>query len=211
LADLLHQFSAWYLSVLGQGGYWLIAGLMALESTVVPIPSEVIIPPAAHYAHTHPGGKVTIGIGHAIETPADALTLTWSIDGQPAAGDEIQADYASVAAAQKGLVAKAYAPLTQSRMADADIDALISSDVTSFEAKLAARLPNWNAYPAPAQAALFDMGFNLGPEGLMKFHQLLAAEQRVSATTIQTVGSKGYDGFTLALVIAERLAQPLFG
>jgi predicted O-methyltransferase YrrM len=35
-------------------------------------------------------------------------------------------------------------------------------------------------------------------------HELLAAEQasarRVSATTIQTVGSKGYDGFTLALV-----------
>jgi len=52
LADLLHQFSAWYLSVLGQGGYWLIAGLMALESTVVPIPSEVIIPPAAYLAHT---------------------------------------------------------------------------------------------------------------------------------------------------------------
>ena len=52
MADLLHQFSAWYLSVLGQGGYWLIAGLMALESTVVPIPSEVIIPPAAYLAHT---------------------------------------------------------------------------------------------------------------------------------------------------------------
>jgi hypothetical protein len=31
---------------------------------------------------------------------------------------------------------------------------------------------------------------------------VLAAEPRVSATTIQTVGSKGYDGFTLALVIA---------
>jgi membrane protein DedA with SNARE-associated domain len=52
LAQLLHQFSDWYLSVLGQGGYWLIAGLMALESTVVPIPSEVIIPPAAYLAHT---------------------------------------------------------------------------------------------------------------------------------------------------------------
>jgi membrane protein DedA with SNARE-associated domain len=51
LADLLHQFSDWYLSVLAQGGYWLIAGLMALESTVVPIPSEVIIPPAAYLAH----------------------------------------------------------------------------------------------------------------------------------------------------------------
>lgn len=32
-------------------------------------------------------------------------------------------------------------------------------------------------------------------------HELIAAEPRVSATTIQTVGSKGYDGFTLALVI----------
>jgi membrane protein DedA with SNARE-associated domain len=52
LAGLLHQFSDWYLSVLAQGGYWLIAGLMALESTVVPIPSEVIIPPAAYLAHT---------------------------------------------------------------------------------------------------------------------------------------------------------------
>jgi membrane protein DedA with SNARE-associated domain len=52
MAAWLHQFSDWYLSVLAQGGYWLIAGLMALESTVVPIPSEVIIPPAAYLAHT---------------------------------------------------------------------------------------------------------------------------------------------------------------
>jgi len=52
LAELLHQFSAWYLATLGSGGYWLIIGLMALESTVVPIPSEVIIPPAAYLAHT---------------------------------------------------------------------------------------------------------------------------------------------------------------
>jgi membrane protein DedA with SNARE-associated domain len=37
---------------LSQGGYWLIAGLMALESTIVPIPSEVIVPPAAYLAHT---------------------------------------------------------------------------------------------------------------------------------------------------------------
>ena len=52
MAQLLHQFTNWYLSVLGQGGYWLIAALMALESTLVPIPSETIIPPAAYLAHT---------------------------------------------------------------------------------------------------------------------------------------------------------------
>jgi predicted O-methyltransferase YrrM len=36
--------------------------------------------------------------------------------------------------------------------------------------------------------------------GMRRFHELLAASTRVTATTIQTVGSKGYDGFTLAIV-----------
>ena len=38
--------------------------------------------------------------------------------------------------------------------------------------------------------------------GIRRFNQLLAAEPRVSATVIQTVGSKGHDGFALALVTA---------
>jgi predicted O-methyltransferase YrrM len=33
-----------------------------------------------------------------------------------------------------------------------------------------------------------------------RLHEMLADEPRVSATTIQTVGSKGYDGFTVGLV-----------
>jgi predicted O-methyltransferase YrrM len=36
--------------------------------------------------------------------------------------------------------------------------------------------------------------------GIRRFTELLAAEPRVIATAIQTVGSKGYDGFALALV-----------
>ena len=39
-----------------------------------------------------------------------------------------------------------------------------------------------------------------GPRGMREFHELLSAAPGASATTIQTVGSKGYDGFTLALV-----------
>jgi len=61
LAELLHQFSDWYLASLSQGGYWLIAGLMALESTFVPIPSEIIIPPAAYLAHTQ-GSMSWLGV-----------------------------------------------------------------------------------------------------------------------------------------------------
>ena len=33
-----------------------------------------------------------------------------------------------------------------------------------------------------------------------RLHEPIAADPRVTATTIQTVGGKGYDGFTLALV-----------
>ncbi|MFB2880965.1 O-methyltransferase [Floridanema aerugineum] len=40
-------------------------------------------------------------------------------------------------------------------------------------------------------------------QGVRKFNRLLAVETRVKATTIQTVGSKGYDGLTIALVIAD--------
>jgi predicted O-methyltransferase YrrM len=36
--------------------------------------------------------------------------------------------------------------------------------------------------------------------GARRLHELVAAEPRVSATTIQTVGAKGYDGFMLMLV-----------
>jgi predicted O-methyltransferase YrrM len=39
-------------------------------------------------------------------------------------------------------------------------------------------------------------------QGVRRFFGLLAEEQRVSATAIQTVGSKGWDGFALALVLA---------
>lgn len=41
-------------------------------------------------------------------------------------------------------------------------------------------------------------------QGVRRFNELLAAEPRVSATAIQTVGSKGYDGFAIALVTADR-------
>lgn len=40
-------------------------------------------------------------------------------------------------------------------------------------------------------------------QGVRRFNEMLAAESRVNATTLQTVGVKGYDGFTLAVVLAD--------
>jgi|SRR5579885_634268 predicted O-methyltransferase YrrM len=38
--------------------------------------------------------------------------------------------------------------------------------------------------------------------GVRRFNELVAAEPRVAATAVQTVGAKGYDGFTIAVVTA---------
>jgi predicted O-methyltransferase YrrM len=40
-------------------------------------------------------------------------------------------------------------------------------------------------------------------QGVRQFIERLAAEPRVSATVIQTVGRKGYDGFALAVVLGD--------
>ncbi len=45
-------------------------------------------------------------------------------------------------------------------------------------------------------------------QGVRRFNAMAAADPRVSVTTVQTVGSKGYDGFALALVVGEQ-ASPV--
>jgi predicted O-methyltransferase YrrM len=40
-------------------------------------------------------------------------------------------------------------------------------------------------------------------QGIRRFNRALAAEKRISATEIQTVGSKGYDGLAIVTVIAD--------
>ena len=53
---MLHDLVKWCFEKSLEGGYLGVAGLMAMESTIVPIPSEVIIPPAAYWASQ---GKLT--------------------------------------------------------------------------------------------------------------------------------------------------------
>lgn len=49
--------------------------------------------------------------------------------------------------------------------------------------------------------AVLDADGDENVQGVRRLNELLAAEPRLSATTVQTVGAKGYDGFTLALVV----------
>jgi membrane protein DedA with SNARE-associated domain len=68
---------AWYLGALNDGGYWLVAALMAAESSIVPIPSEVIIPPAVMAAKE---GRLTIAgiiIAGTIGSWVGATIMYW--------------------------------------------------------------------------------------------------------------------------------------
>jgi predicted O-methyltransferase YrrM len=51
-----------------------------------------------------------------------------------------------------------------------------------------------------AGAVLNSSSADASALGIRRFHEMLAAEKRVTATAIQTVGSKGHDGFAVALV-----------
>jgi len=52
------------------------------------------------------------------------------------------------------------------------------------------------------EGAVIDAGSgNAAVQGVRRLNDLIAKESRVSATAIQTVGVKGYDGFLVALVL----------
>lgn len=77
----------WYLATLKTGGYPLIGLLMAIESSIVPLPSEVIIPPAAHLAHT---GQIPLTLAGIIAAGAigswlGATAMYWAarVAGRP--------------------------------------------------------------------------------------------------------------------------------
>src|SRR5262249_49763952 len=89
--------------------------------------------------------------------------------------DEVRAGWVAVEAAQLGLVAGAYAPLSPCRMANEAIEALAASDVDRFAGQIAAEMPKWNRYPSSVQSALCDVAFNLGVGWMLKVHKVLAA------------------------------------
>lgn len=55
---MFKQLIDWYLASLDTGGYPLVVLLMAIESSILPLPSELVIPPAAILAHSQ--GKMSM-------------------------------------------------------------------------------------------------------------------------------------------------------
>lgn len=75
---MLKLFIDWYLGALDAGGYWLVGLLMAVESSIVPLPSELVVPPAAHLAVTT--GRMSLAgivVAGAIGSWLGASAMYW--------------------------------------------------------------------------------------------------------------------------------------
>lgn len=87
LKSLFKPIVDWYMGALETGGYPLIGLLMAVESSIVPLPSEVVIPPAAHLAYTGqiPLSLVGIVIAGTIGSWVGATAMYWAarLAGRP--------------------------------------------------------------------------------------------------------------------------------
>jgi len=62
---MLHDFIAWILATVHDWGYTGIFILMALESTVLPVPSELVLIPAGYLAHQ---GQMNFGLVVLVST-----------------------------------------------------------------------------------------------------------------------------------------------
>ena len=51
------------------------------------------------------------------------------------------------------------------------------------------------------QGRILDPGDDANAQGAARFNERLAADPRLSAVVLQTVGSKGYDGLAIAVVM----------
>ncbi|MFJ2865651.1 O-methyltransferase [Kitasatospora sp. NPDC087314] len=153
------------------------------------------------------GGYSAIWLARAL--PADGTLITLEIDpkhAEVARGNLARAGLEKVAEVRLGRAADSLAALVEQGVEPFDlvfIDADKPSNPEYFRRALQLTRPgsliivdNVVRGGAVAETDSTDPAV----VGTRALHELIAAEPRVTATSVQTVGSKGYDGFTLARV-----------
>ena len=87
LKAVIASLKTWYVGALKTGGYWVVGLMMAIESSLFPLPSEIVIPPAAYWAHTHqiPLSLTGIIIAGTIGSWLGATAMYWAsrLAGRP--------------------------------------------------------------------------------------------------------------------------------
>jgi predicted O-methyltransferase YrrM len=156
------------------------------------------------------GGYSTIWLARAL--PQDGRVIT--LEANPMYAEVARANLARAGLADIVDVRVGPALDSLSQLADEgqgpfdvvfiDADKPNNPDYFAWALKLAKRGTLIIADNVVRNGAVADPASNdANVQGVRRFTEIVAAEKRVSATAIQTVGSKGYDGFALIRVIAE--------
>jgi len=153
------------------------------------------------------GGYSTIWLARAL--PADGLLITLELDPKHAEVARANVAYAGLEPrieVRRGLALDLLPALAAEGRPPFDLTFIDADKATSAEYfTWAVQLSRVGSVIVADNVvrggALTDATSNdPSVDGARRLHEAIAAEPRVSATTIQTVGLKGYDGFTFALV-----------
>jgi predicted O-methyltransferase YrrM len=154
------------------------------------------------------GGYSTIWLARAVAPDGAVVTLEADADyAEVASANIARAGFAELVDMRVGAALDSLPPLAAEQREPFDlvfIDADKQNTPEYFKATLELTRSGGLivADNVIRDGAIVDPAAQQNPDviGSRRLHELLADEPRVSATTIQTVGAKGYDGFTLALV-----------
>lgn len=153
-------------------------------------------------------GYSTIWLGWAV--PADGRVLTIEVDPDHAEvaranleraqlGDVVEVGVAPALEALRGLIAERAAPFD---LIFLDADKASNADYLELALQLSRPGTLIVADNVVRRGAVADEASeDATVQGVRRFFELLAAEPRVTATALQTVGGKGYDGLAVALVV----------
>jgi predicted O-methyltransferase YrrM len=156
------------------------------------------------------GGYSTIWLARAL--PADGRLITLESDpahAEVARANVARADLAGVVELRLGPALETLPQLAAEGRGPFDLifidaDKPSYADYFAWALKLSRRGTVIFVDNVVRSGAVVDAGSSDPKvQGVRRFYDLLAAEPRVSATAIQTVGSKGYDGFALILVTRD--------
>ena len=153
------------------------------------------------------GGYSAIWLARAL--PAGGRLISLEVEArhaEVARANLARAGFANVAQVRLGRAIDTLAELERESAGPFDLvfidaDKPSNPDYFAWALKLARRgavivVDNVVRAGAVADAASADAAV----QGVRRLNQMMATEPRISATAIQTVGCKGYDGFALALV-----------
>ena len=155
------------------------------------------------------GGYSTLWIARAI--PPDGLVVTLELEprhAEIATNNFVDAGLADRVDLRVGAASETLAALVKERVAPFDV-IFIDADKSSYPEYL-----QWSLkLSRPGTLIVADNvvrdGKVIDPEspdpniqGVRRFTEMVASETRLRSTVLQTVGSKGYDGFAISIVLS---------